>query len=428
VTSLVAILNNQAVALAADSAVTTESPSGQKIYNTVNKLFTLSKQHPVGIMAYSSAEIMGVPIETVIKVYRQKHGPEIKDTLEEYHTAFSSFLETDTALFPYEARLNHCENVISGVFFNLLDNIFRYLDSRYSGWGQPTQTQAKQVAQQFLQQQISRFENSGELNGVDARVRVRLKNKLKPHINRWKQKFKSDFALPDTTLRLLTEHCLDLILKEEPTGVETGFVIAGFGDKEYLPELRSFEFETSVEGVHKIGQKVSRGVAANGASIVPFAQREMVDTFMQGRAVHLDGFLLRLFDQFFSEKKQEAANDPALSARLTEITSTLEDLRAGLRTRFLTELKDFTGSNHVMPVLDTLTVMPKEELALLAEALVNLQIIKRHASPDADTVGGPTDVAVISKGDGFIWIKRKHYFRSELNPHFSRNYFGGNPQ
>jgi len=27
-----------------------------------------------------------------------------------------------------------------------------------------------------------------------------------------------------------------------------------------------------------------------------------------------------------------------------------------------------------------------------------------------ETVAGPIDVAIISKGDGLIWIKRKHYF------------------
>lgn len=35
-----------------------------------------------------------------------------------------------------------------------------------------------------------------------------------------------------------------------------------------------------------------------------------------------------------------------------------------------------------------------------------------------ETVGGPTDVAVISKKDGFIWIKRKHYFDPTYNYHF----------
>jgi hypothetical protein len=44
-------------------------------------------------------------------------------------------------------------------------------------------------------------------------------------------------------------------------------------------------------------------------------------------------------------------------------------------------------------------------------------------STETETVGGPVDVAVISKGDGFVWIKRKHYFRPELNPGFFSNYF-----
>lgn len=33
-----------------------------------------------------------------------------------------------------------------------------------------------------------------------------------------------------------------------------------------------------------------------------------------------------------------------------------------------------------------------------------------------ETVGGPIDVAVITRGDGFIWIRRKHYFEPSLNP------------
>jgi hypothetical protein len=43
-------------------------------------------------------------------------------------------------------------------------------------------------------------------------------------------------------------------------------------------------------------------------------------------------------------------------------------------------------------------------------------------SPREESVGGPVDVAVISKGDGFIWIKRKHYFSPDLNSQFFNNY------
>ena len=50
-------------------------------------------------------------------------------------------------------------------------------------------------------------------------------------------------------------------------------------------------------------------------------------------------------------------------------------------------------------------------------------MFKRKMSMDAETVAGPIDVAVISKGGGFIWINRKHYFERELNPQFFANYY-----
>ena len=40
-----------------------------------------------------------------------------------------------------------------------------------------------------------------------------------------------------------------------------------------------------------------------------------------------------------------------------------------------------------------------------------------------ESVGGPVDVAIFSKGDGFIWIKRKHYFAPALNRCYFDTYF-----
>ena len=69
------------------------------------------------------------------------------------------------------------------------------------------------------------------------------------------------------------------------------------------------------------------------------------------------------------------------------------------------------------------THLPKDELAAMAESLVRLTSFKRRVSVEAERVAEPIDVAVISKGDGFIWIKRKHYFQRELNPQFFANYY-----
>ena len=85
-------------------------------------------------------------------------------------------------------------------------------------------------------------------------------------------------------------------------------------------------------------------------------------------------------------------------------------------------MEQYRRDVHVNPVLDTVASLSKDDLAAMAESFVHLTSLKRKVSPDAETVGGPIDVAVISKGDGFVWIKRKHYFDPALNPHFVANY------
>jgi hypothetical protein len=86
-TAEIAIMNKEAVALATDSAVTKE----QKIFTSANKLFSLSKYYPVGIMVYGNASFMDIPWESIIKIYRKTLGEKKFDTLN-YSGVSLSFL------------------------------------------------------------------------------------------------------------------------------------------------------------------------------------------------------------------------------------------------------------------------------------------------------------------------------------------------
>ena len=84
--------------------------------------------------------------------------------------------------------------------------------------------------------------------------------------------------------------------------------------------------------------------------------------------------------------------------------------------KYITTLNDLKQEKFIQPIVGSVKLLPKEELAIMAETLVSITSFKRKmVIGDAETVGGPIDVAVISKGDGLIWIKRKHYFAPELN-------------
>lgn len=66
-TSEIVIMTSNAIAMAADSAVTVY---GSKTYNGVNKLFMLSNSPSVGIMFYNNTNFLEFPYETIIKEFR----------------------------------------------------------------------------------------------------------------------------------------------------------------------------------------------------------------------------------------------------------------------------------------------------------------------------------------------------------------------
>jgi hypothetical protein len=69
----------------------------------------------------------------------------------------------------------------------------------------------------------------------------------------------------------------------------------------------------------------------------------------------------------------------------------------------------------VAPVIESIHSLPRDEMAGMAEAFVELTSMRRKVDSHLDTVGGAVDVAVISKGEGFVWIKRKTYFDAAAN-------------
>ncbi len=125
-------------------------------------------------------------------------------------------------------------------------------------------------------------------------------------------------------------------------------------------------------------------------------------------------FALALLDRV---REHDAGLGDVLERELTPAISKLLDDVVG-------EWGALRQRDYVGPVMDMVRALPKDELALMAESLVNLDKFKRRVSRRQETVGGPIDVAVITKGDGFVWVRRKHYFKPELNLRLLASYLG----
>ena len=73
---------------------------------------------------------------------------------------------------------------------------------------------------------------------------------------------------------------------------------------------------------------------------------------------------------------------------------------------------------HYLPLRRIIGGLAIEEMSELAETLVMLESLKEKVTSRTQSVGGPIDVAVITKAEGLVWIKRKLFFDPEINQRY----------
>lgn len=425
-TAEISIMNKSAIALATDSAVTVVMENGQKIFNTVNKLFMLSKYHPIGIMIYGNAEIMGVPWETIIKRFRDNLGDTKFTQLEEYEDAFISFINSPDKIFSSKKQLLFLNNVITGYFQRVRNEIDSLVKDHIENKKKIDILHIKLLATKVIKNHFKEWDSAEDLTTLSANYNLEFNRKYVKSIEEIKIKVFEKLPLSRNANELLKKIALMIFTKNRFSTSNTGIVIAGFGEDELFPGLTEILTEGIVNNELKYRKARSRHINhKNNASITPFAQSEMVVTFMEGidpdYNTVLKGYLNQLLGEVYPNLISEKVGKS--KADKSDLEKKLKEVGKDLLSNFTKETLKYKRQKHINPILGIVSILPKDELAGMAESFVNLTSLKRRISMDAETVGGPIDVAVISKGDGFVWIKRKHYFKPELNPSFFANYY-----
>lgn len=429
-TAGVAVMNCQAVALAVDSAVTINYPDGQKIFNSVNKLFMLSNYAPVGIMIYGIADLTGVPWETIIKCFRDELGDERLPHLRDYADRLIAYIKGHKFMFAEGLQEEQLFASLGRQFRPILDDVDQKVRKTIMQAGSIDDSGVRTIVASSIRKAHSLWTSADLLPGVPAnhaqRVRRKWRRQIEAAIDDTFQKLPID---PIPKKRLVDIAGLVFTANLFPGNV-SGVVIAGFGEEDYLPGVVSFDMEGVLLGFVKAREnleKTSMIDARNTTALIPFAQGEMVRLFMEGIdpdfrqeiECALEDFVARLTDALVTRANATGRRETILRRRVDEV-------RADPTKQFFEHLDSYSAEHHVQPVVSAVANLPKEELAGMAESLVSLTSFKRRVSHDPETVGGPIDVAVISKGDGFIWIKEKHYFDLALNHQFFANYYPGN--
>lgn len=415
-TAEIAILNKSAIAVAADSAVTRGS---NKVHVTANKIFRLSETIPLGLMVYGNADVFRLPWELVAKLFRKEFGSQNFRTVKDACDKFCEFLSSDLFLKKGPDDLE------------LITICFDVAEKIRSNAGGKNRTEFCQS----IKKEIDKFSESlyDNLDFIEDYKIIQSDQFKKDHGEACKKALREVFDNID-----LTKDCQkkfpDLVYlairKKYLSDYMSGFVLFGYGEDEILPALHIHFVDGAPLGEPRIWPEEPTKIQTDpkkGASIVALANAEITNLFMENISRPIQRYLtsvmntaLKKFgDNIFKEftdagkitKHEQKVYKKLFSDQVDEFSEAYEN-----------ELQGYIQGSSINPVVSAIDGLSKDDMANLAESLVELTSLRLRVSRQVEVVGGPVDVAVLSKVDGFIWIKRKHYFDPKYNAHFFENY------
>lgn len=416
----VAVANRLGIALAADSAATfTQSDSNTRTYAAgANKIFQLTELDPIGCMIFNNSTLAGIPWELLIKAFRSQKA-STEPAVQSYADDFVDFVRGTRShgLIPDSVRARSTEVAIRAAFEFAALNCRQELEKlrREQGAGGP-RVDARGMISNFIKAAESQ-PIPEPLSGadVDALAEAYKDALTQEAATLWAT---PPFSAPQDAPPIL--EFVELVLKtlvHLPLVVlansYTGLVFAGYGSEQFLPSCISIRVFGFVAGKLLVTPSESFTVEHVGRDsyVQPFATRSMVETFMLGASGNVYGYVQR---RFVEAAGQLATKLVAASGGQLEQTSIDTHVAQQLPVFMDGWLKD-TSQAHLFPLLSVVGGLSLEELAELADTLVMLESLKEKVTFRTQSVGGPVDVAVITKADGLVWIKRKLYFDAALN-------------
>lgn len=418
-TSEVVILNRKGLVLAADSAVTVvgvksaDNPKHPRYSKAANKVFDISPHGCVAATIFESAEIDGVPWELALKQFRASLSGHQLGSCFDYVAALRTFLQANAALFPPAYLSGRCRSqkiMAAGIQVVLLANALHpaLLDAN-----RPLQDR-QQAWQNSLVDLTARFNDQAVHAGLQA---VSMQAAL-ADIAAWENVLAPEMGdLPQIgmTVHDVARLSIELTYKEPTSFLSyTGLVVAGYGADEIFPSFKSITVYGHVGEELLVVDEAEHSVTHdNGAHIQAFARSSMIDMFTRGVDHTLWGIVNRQSAAKFAELVDALrATGLVIPANVAE--PIVEAAQQSFRNAWLKE-NDARNLSPLQEVLDTLNVA---EMAELAETLLQLESLKERVTSPSESVGGPVDVAVVTKSEGLVWIKRKHFFDPNLNLKF----------
>lgn len=430
----IAIMNRNAVALAADSAVALVIGDDQRMFPSGQKLFAISPGCPVGVMIYNTASFMGIPWDTIVGMYRASLLGKTCGTLDDYGDAMLGVLRGLAPRIPQSVEEAYLRHTLGCLFHRICRRIQEDLKSRRKEIGGPIDQKLRtRIVVSDLDAALSKLSSlpstGGQANlrriidrkygdlieeiGREVFARRRIPISKSRVAQKKLRQMGTKFLSKDTESLLATGETEALFRDADYTGL----VIAGLGEHDLFPSVITVRVRGALQGalIYQRIEDMCRSVDSDRpAAFMPFAQRDVIDTFRYGieprYSDQIEARLQKLSRQSWGRQISSilrpfegVQNKEKIKDKIVERTAYMViDPWLGLRK----SLK-YDGLLRDARLEGFISLLPSTELAEMARSLVAFTCFYRKYTELAGqniTVAEPVKVAVISKNDGFRWV------------------------
>jgi len=430
-TSVVGILNKRGAAIAADSAVTRgRSKDGrreEKVTKNGNKMVRLSDVNPITVMFTGNAEYLGVSWDVIARRYRQQRGKTAQPTVESAVKDFFDYIASNSVFWDEGECRSFLYYVIRNVFKEAVNECFDENErnddgtmKRPSAFKKAMIRHLSKISREHKKEegcpQFSDYSIEALRESACGIFEEFISDKLMEDSNGFR-----NCCYPKEVLEAvrpqLEQTVFDVLSHRLDVGPSATLVFTGYGSTQEYPSLVS---AVVCEG---FDSRMNYSIAPKDVicisdrkpvAICPFAQKDVIKSILRG--IHgewsehaLDGLRdmtnIPITD-IFEPKEGEERPDFEFTRMLYEVED--QDLhdnftKAGMRM--------LDSNQHEWE--KALEKYDLEEMAALADSLINLTGFHRILTFSQEGVGGLVDLGVISRNEGFSWIRRKSWYHKD---------------
>ena len=423
-TAIVGILNKRGAVMAADSAVTVTNGGKTKIYNTATKIFRMSLENPVGVMIFSSSEFIGTPWDVIFKLYRDTRGKQSFNKLEEYAKNFVDFLSAENYFSSVKSQRDYFNTELSNFYYTIRDEVLNEYQSKMESLkeDEASEIDSDEMLHAILEDQLKTALELYSGKEINPEFEDYTIENLRSYGNGSFKELLEIFEEDDMPTDMLQqwEECFLAYIRSNHYYRGSGIVFVGYGSKDIYPSLLPIYISGAFDHrlrYHFDFDSAESVTTDDRAFICPFAQTDVMMTLMKGIAPEL----FDVVDNQLVESMQKVKDD--IVKKLTKanvsqdiIDTIVESTQDKIQEEFQEKVLDYIQEEYIDGIIDAVDSFSIDDMANMGESLISVTNLQRHISSSDESVGGPIDVAVVTRSEGFIWIKHKDWFRQDLNP------------